>query len=162
MYEHDTYTKWKHACNDHRITETCYHLWSCRPHIEHGVSSEAQASTQRHELHYITTYSRGFWNTFYTLRRLYLCCESKESDIVLRAYCDASFGPTSKTYTNHGAQITVALYFLMCVEHKWWQSRKQLPKPSICTHFSKIFEMIKTLPQLFTLTLEVHMTAFFF
>ena len=30
----------------------------------------------------------------------HLCYGSKDSDLILRAYCDASFGPTSKTDTN--------------------------------------------------------------
>ena len=75
-----------------------YAATCCRPDMQHGVSVVAQTCKQRHQLH------------CYKLERVlqyllqtkdhHLCYGSNGSDLVLRAYCDASFGPISKTDTN--------------------------------------------------------------
>jgi hypothetical protein len=70
----------------------------CRPDLQHGVSTVAQASKQRHQIHCFKL--ERVMQYLLQTKGKHLCYGSKGSDLVLRAYCDASFGPTSKADTN--------------------------------------------------------------
>ena len=75
-----------------------YAATCCRPDIQHGVSVVAQACKQRHQIHCFKL--ERVLKYLLQSKKTYLCYGSKGSDLILRAYCDASFGPTSKEDTN--------------------------------------------------------------
>ena len=75
-----------------------YATTCCRPDIQHGVSTEAQASKHRHQMHCFKL-ERTLKYLFQT-KDTHLFSGSKGNDLVLRAYFDASFGSTLKTDTN--------------------------------------------------------------
>ena len=70
----------------------------CRPDIQHGVSVVAQSCKQRHQIHCLKL--ERVLKYLLQTKDTHLCYGSNGSDMILRAYCDASFGSISKSDTN--------------------------------------------------------------
>ena len=81
-----------------RTGSLLYASTCCRRDLQHGVSTAAQANKQRHQLHCFKL--ERVMRYFLQTKGKHLYYGSKGSDLFLRAYCDASFGPTSKADTN--------------------------------------------------------------
>ena len=70
----------------------------CQPDIQHGVSVVGHRSKQRHQIDCFKL--ERVLKYLLQTKDTHLCNGSNGSDLVLRAYYDASFGSTSKTDTN--------------------------------------------------------------
>ena len=81
-----------------RVGSLLYAATCCRPDLQHAVSTVAQASKQRHQIHCFKL--DRILKYMLQSRKTYLCYGTKGSDLTLRGYCDSSFGPTSKSDTN--------------------------------------------------------------